>query len=72
MHVYKGAEFWGDAALKYLERNVLNVNGEAKYSSFFSKWWNTPKYGFGILAFGGVFLSSILALFYMKKQAISG
>ena len=65
MHIYKGAEFWKDAAVKYLDRNVLNVNG----GSFLSKWWQKPKYGFEIFAFSGVVLTSILAFFYIKNHS---
>ena len=54
MHVYKGAKFWKDAAVKYLSRNVLktDVSSPSLYL---------------MLAFGGLLISSALAFGYMKK-----
>ena len=68
MYVYKGAEFWKDAAVTYLQKNVLKIDKGGKSS----KWWpslplSSPA---KILTTGTLIIGAALAVLYIKKKYI--
>ena len=68
MYVYKGAEFWKDAALTYLRNDVLKIDQDGKNK----KWWyrlslSSPA---KILTSGTFLLCSVVAFLYVRKKYI--
>ena len=70
MYVYKGAEFWKDAALTYLRKNVLHIDKDVKNNK--SSWWPSlsTSSSISILTSGTLIIGSVIALLYMKKKFI--
>ena len=74
-YIYKGAEFWKDAALEYLRNDVLKVKEctNANKAAINDGGKKTPvekltSSAFGIMTLGGTILGSILALVYLKRN----
>ena len=68
MYVYKGAEFWKDAALTYLRNDVLKIDQHGKNKKWLSRLLSSPPKK--ILTSGTFLLCSVLAFLYIKKKYV--
>ena len=68
MYIYKGAEFWKDAALTYLRNDVLKIDHDGKNK----KWWDRLSLSSPakILTSGTFLLCSVVAFLYIRKKYI--
>ena len=68
MYVYKGAEFWKDAALTYLRKNVLQIDKDLKSNKISWLPSLSSSSPIRILMSGTLIIGSAITLLYMKKK----